>query len=152
MGKQFLLSKQADERCYWFRIGVDAAGSETVEIYDDVVGTPTFVLPADAATLNLIREGLRECCFFISEGRGWQTEIDKPKAPAAEIEPVVETRSWMEIQKDQHARAYQPWTDEEDEELLFQWRETQNSEVLAAHFGRNAGAISARARKLGLTD
>ena len=146
MNSKFLLRKRTEERCYWFAIGVDASGNQTVEIYDEVVGTPTFVLPADAEILNLIRDGLEQCCFFIGPNqRSGPDETENLEAPD-------DPRSYMEAQKEKHARAYQPWTQEEDEELLFQWRETQDRTLLAQHFGRNPGAISSRARKLGLID
>ena len=153
MSKKFLLQMEAEERCYWFRIGVDSSGDETVEIYDDVVGSPTLILPADASVLNLIRDGLERCCFFIGEGRHSRPDEIEPVVLAREeVAAPVETRSSMEITKAQHARAYEPWSPEEDEELLFKWRETQSRKELAAHFGRNTGAISSRARKLGLIE
>ena len=156
MNNKFLLRKQAGQNCYWFGIGVDAAGQKTVEIYDDVVGTPRLIVPADAEVLHLIRDGLEQCCFFIGAGNEPDLNVADENPDVSEMPETIssptETRSLMEITKEQHARAYQPWSPEEDDELRFKWRETQNSKVLAEHFGRNPGAIRSRAHKLGLID
>ena len=156
MNNKFLLRKRAGQNCYWFGIGVDAAGQKTVEIYDDVAGTPRLIVPADAEVLHLIRDGLEQCFFFIGTDENPVLEAadaDSTVPKASEtVAASVETRSQMEVTKEQHARACQPWSPEEDDELRFKWRETQNSKVLSEHFGRNPGAIRSRAHKLGLID
>ncbi len=56
----------------------------------------------------------------------------------------------MEQQKAEHARAYETWDAEEEEELAIKWRQTQNLDELSEHFGRNRGAIRSRLQRLGL--
>lgn len=50
----------------------------------------------------------------------------------------------------QHPRAFEPWSDEEDELLRQAWALTQGAAQLARVFGRNIGGITSRAERLGL--
>ncbi len=46
--------------------------------------------------------------------------------------------------------AYNPWTDDDDAELIAMWGEGATVEELAGHFQRKPGAILSRIKKLGL--
>ncbi len=50
----------------------------------------------------------------------------------------------------QHPRAFEPWSDEEDELLRRAWAVTQDGMQLARAFGRNIGGINSRTDHLGL--
>jgi len=56
----------------------------------------------------------------------------------------------VELVRVKHGEAYKPWTPEQDEKLAqFFNNNTADAEIIK-HFGRNAGAIRSRLRKLGL--
>jgi hypothetical protein len=56
----------------------------------------------------------------------------------------------VELVRTKNGEAVKPWTPEQDEKLTaFFNNNTSDSEIIK-HFGRNAGAIRARLRKLGL--
>jgi ATP-dependent DNA helicase RecQ len=57
--------------------------------------------------------------------------------------------SVKEIQKT-HPRAYEPWTKEEDEMLIADYKAGRTIEELMKLFGRQRGGIESRSRKLGL--
>jgi ATP-dependent DNA helicase RecQ len=57
--------------------------------------------------------------------------------------------SVKEIQKT-HPRAYEPWTEEEDEMLIADYKAGKTIEELMELFGRQRGGIESRLRKLGL--
>ncbi len=50
----------------------------------------------------------------------------------------------------QHPRAFEPWSDEEDELLRLAWLATRDGARLARAFGRNIGGITARTEHQGL--
>ena len=52
--------------------------------------------------------------------------------------------------RQEHPNAYNPWSEEEDNELRRLWHEGKNLDELSAHFGRKPGAINSRISKLGL--
>ena len=54
-----------------------------------------------------------------------------------------------EIRKE-YPKAYEPWTDDADEELRRLYDTASSIDQLAAHFGRRPGAISSRLNRLGL--
>lgn len=49
-----------------------------------------------------------------------------------------------------HSRAYECWTDEEDEELAGMCRDRNTVAEIAEHLGRQPSAIRSRLKKLGL--
>jgi len=57
----------------------------------------------------------------------------------------------LEIRK-KHRRAYEPWSDQEDDLLRQQFQSTNNIKHLAETFQRNPGAIRTRIKKLDLID
>lgn len=58
--------------------------------------------------------------------------------------------SYMERQKQLHAKAYAPWTEEDDQLLIQHYEEGKSIKDLMEIFARNSGAIKSRIRKLGL--
>jgi F-box protein, helicase, 18 len=56
----------------------------------------------------------------------------------------------VELLRTKHGEAYKPWTPEQDEKLTDLFNNNTSDSEIIKHFGRNAGAIRARLRKLGL--
>ena len=50
----------------------------------------------------------------------------------------------------EHPNAYEPWTEEADEQLKQMWSEGKSVQEIAEHFGRKPSAIITRMKKLGL--
>ena len=72
------------------------------------------------------------------------------------IEPPIEHSdsdqelSYMDKQKQLHANAYAPWTDEEEITLCFLYRQGKTINEIALILQRNEGSIRSRLRKIGL--
>lgn len=67
-----------------------------------------------------------------------------------EIIPAVKPElSYMDRQKQLYSNAYAPWTEEEEQDLLFYYKQGKKIPELVEIFQRNAGAIRSRLRKLG---
>ena len=56
----------------------------------------------------------------------------------------------MDKQKQLHANAYAPWTDEEEITLCFLYRQGKTINEIALILQRNEGSIRSRLRKIGL--
>ena len=56
--------------------------------------------------------------------------------------------SYMDQQKAIYPNAYQPWTQDDDQQLLFLYSQGKNLYELMEIFGRNEGAIRSRISKL----
>jgi superfamily I DNA/RNA helicase len=69
----------------------------------------------------------------------------KRKSPSEKMDSINETRA-------NQKNAYQPWTEELDDELTIMYCEGVNVKDMAKHFGRTKGAIRARIEKLELED
>jgi hypothetical protein len=52
--------------------------------------------------------------------------------------------------RQENPNAYDPWTEEADEELKSMWAEGTSIADIATHFGRKQSAIITRMKKLGL--
>lgn len=80
------------------------------------------------------------------------TQEDLPFPMAAPVgSPSEKTMSYMENQKQLHAKAYATWT-EDDERLLRQYvDEGQSVDEIASLMERNNGAIRSRIKKLGIS-
>ena len=67
-----------------------------------------------------------------------------------EIIPVIKSGlSYMDRQKQLYSNAYAPWTEEEEQDLLFHYKQGKTVSELVELFQRNEGAIRSRLRKLG---
>ncbi len=85
-------------------------------------------------------------------GRGWMASTvsqSKTKTLYPGRRKKRDTLSEQEVRL-KYNEAYMPWTDELDSELIVLYREGLAVKKLAKHFGRTAGAIRARLRKLEL--
>ncbi len=56
----------------------------------------------------------------------------------------------VELVRTKQGETYKPWTPEQDEKLTQLFKNNTSDSEIIKHFGRNAGAIRARLRKLGL--
>ncbi|GAB2840847.1 DEAD/DEAH box helicase [Ferruginibacter profundus] len=56
----------------------------------------------------------------------------------------------VELLRTKHGEAYKPWTTEQDEKLTQLFNNNVSDSEIIKQFGRNAGAIQSRLRKLGL--
>ena len=66
-----------------------------------------------------------------------------------EIIPVVNSGlSYMDRQKQLYSNAYAPWTEEEEQDLLFHYKQGKTISELVKIFQRNEGAIRSRLKKL----
>ena len=52
--------------------------------------------------------------------------------------------------RQEHPNAYDPWTEEADEQLKKMWSEGISVHEIAEHFGRKSSAIITRMKKLGI--
>ena len=87
-------------------------------------------------------------------------EIIKEYAPAHEELPFPEAMpevpviekpvSYMETQKQLHAKAYAPWSKEEEQILTSYFHRGLSTKEIAELMNRNSGGISSRIKKLGL--
>jgi len=87
-------------------------------------------------------------------------EVIKEYAPAQEELPFPETVpenlviekpvSYMEQQKQLHAKAYAPWTEEDEHILTSYFHRGFSIKEIAKLMNRNSGGISSRIKKLGL--
>ena len=74
-----------------------------------------------------------------------------PFDEVATIAPVTEkSLSYMERQKQLHAKAYAPWTDEDDNWLKQLIKDGHPIKDIASFMERNNGAIKSRMKKLGI--
>lgn len=74
-----------------------------------------------------------------------------PFDEVASIAPVTEkSLSYMERQKQLHAKAYAPWTDEDDNWLKQLVKDGHPIKDIASFMERNNGAIKSRMKKLGI--
>ena len=74
-----------------------------------------------------------------------------PFDEVATIAPVTEkSLSYMERQKQLHAKAYAPWTDEDDNWLKQLVKDGHPIKDIASFMERNNGAIKSRMKKLGI--
>ena len=80
--------------------------------------------------------------------------IDFPDSPQIQIikdlpeEKKTEKSYTVDQVREKHKGAYQPWTQELDQELIDLFSEGISGNDLAKHFGRTKGAISSRLKKL----
>ena len=56
----------------------------------------------------------------------------------------------VELTRTKYGEAYKPWTPEQDDKLTQMFNNNSSDSEIIKHFGRNAGAIRSRLRKLGL--
>ena len=87
---------------------------------------------------------------FLTVIRKYVSGREKLPFPEAGIEksPTSKTISHMEQQKLLHAKAYAPWTEEDDDKLRRYYSEGLSVSEIASKMERNNGAIRSRIKKL----
>ena len=87
----------------------------------------------------------------------WTGATSRPTSIAQEIEQSpanrgisVGTKAWRDAIARENPRAYEAWTDEEDEELRAEIKRGASREDIAKSHQRRLGAITSRINKLGL--
>lgn len=80
--------------------------------------------------------------------------VDKEELPfpetAIESAPKSKSISYMDQQKQLHAKAYAPWTEEDDKILASHCNQGLSVEDIAKRMDRNEGGIMSRIKKLGI--
>jgi len=80
------------------------------------------------------------------------TIVDRADTPGSDRQAAAPTYT-LEEKRQEHRRAYLPWTVAEEERLRIGFISRGYSiEQLSARLGRNPGAIRSRLERLGLTD
>ena len=90
-----------------------------------------------------------EFVAIIREYASGREELPFPEA-GIEKSPTSKPTSHMEQQKQLHAKAYAPWTEEEDKRLTSYFTQGFSSEEIAKRMDRNEGGIVSRIKKLEL--
>lgn len=85
---------------------------------------------------------------FIEVIKEYATEQDEHPFPDAATATTEKPLSYMEQQKLLHAKAYAPWTEEDDDQLRQYVDEGRSVEEIAIMMERNNGAIKSRIKKL----
>jgi superfamily I DNA/RNA helicase len=79
-----------------------------------------------------------------------ETESFKPKSGYSKYTGTKGNTYSVELIRTKYGEAYKPWTPEQDERLTQMFNNNTSDSEIIKHFGRNAGAIRSRLRKLGL--
>ena len=89
---------------------------------------------------------------FLAVIREYVTSREDLPFPEAGIDtaPTHKPISHMEQQKQLHAKAYAPWTEEEDKTLESYFNQGLSSKEIAKRMDRNEGGIVSRVKKLGI--
>jgi DNA-binding NarL/FixJ family response regulator len=64
------------------------------------------------------------------------------------VQPIIQSISRMQRAKQQYARAYQPWTSGEEQEMMQMYRAGLKAKAIAEKLQRQPGAIRSRIEKL----
>jgi F-box protein, helicase, 18 len=108
---------------------------------------PEELLPTDfpkLAQINIIKkEEPKEIKPVVIEAAKKRSNFSKYRGTSDKTYSV-------ELVRTKHGEAYKPWTTEQDEKLTALFNNNTSDSEIIKHFGRNAGAIRARLRKLGL--
>ncbi len=106
---------------------------------------PEELLPADFPKLAQINIIKKEEPKEIKP-----TETFKPKSAYSKYTGTSGKTFSVELIRTKYGEAYKPWTPEQDEKLTEMFNNNTSDSEIIKHFGRNAGAIRSRLRKLGL--
>ena len=77
-------------------------------------------------------------------------EIAKTKSAYSKYTGTSGKTFSVELVRSKYGEAYKPWTPDQDEKLTEMFNNNNSDSEIIKHFGRNAGAIRSRLRKLGL--
>ena len=107
---------------------------------------PEELLPADfprLAQINIIKKEPKEI-------KPVATETPKSKYGYSKYTGTSGKTFSVELVRTKHGEVYKPWTLEQDEKLTQLFNNNVSDSEIIKQFGRNAGAIQSRLRKLGL--
>ena len=109
---------------------------------------PEELLPTDfpkLAQINIIKkEEPKEVKPIVTESSY------KTKPGYSKYTGTKEKTYSVELVRTKYGEAYKPWTPEQDEKLTQMFNNNSSDSEIIKYFGRNAGAIRSRLRKLGL--
>jgi F-box protein, helicase, 18 len=111
----------------------------------NVLYIPEELLPADfpkLAQINIIKKEEKK-----------ETVIAEPIKAKSSFSKYAGSKGKtfsVELLRTKHGEAYKPWTPEQDEKLIQLFNNNTSDTEIIKQFGRNAGAIRSRLRKLGL--
>jgi F-box protein, helicase, 18 len=111
----------------------------------NILYIPEELLPADfpkLAQINIIKKEEKKEPI-IAEPAKAKSSFSKYTGSKGKTFPV-------ELLRTKNGEAYKPWTPEQDEKLIQLFNNNTSDTEIIKQFGRNAGAIRARLRKLGL--
>lgn len=108
----------------------------------------------------MVHDTTRAILFFLSEGCSTHQILaenpelgpDDIQAAAAEALRVIEVGETREDRiervRQKHPHAFEPWTPEDDRDLLAEWTNGASLAALSRAFGRPTGALRMRLEKL----
>jgi F-box protein, helicase, 18 len=108
---------------------------------------PEELLPADfpkLAQINIIKKEEPK------EIKPVATEVAKLKSTYSKNTGTSGKTFSVELVRSKYGEAYKPWTPGQDKKLTEMFNNNASDSEIIKHFGRNAGAIRSRFRKLGL--
>jgi F-box protein, helicase, 18 len=111
----------------------------------NVLYIPEELLPADfpkLAQINIIKKEEKKE-IVVAESATAKSGFSKYTGTKGKTFSV-------ELLRTKHGEAYKPWTPDQDEKLIQLFNNNTSDTEIIKQFGRNAGAIRARLRKLGL--
>ena len=112
-------------------------------------GTTRVVNSDGEIVLEFPTESLDRCTWARAKSRPASTAQEIEQSPASSGIPVG-TKEWRRAISRENPRAYEAWTDEEDEELRAEIQRGASREDIAKSHQRRRGAITSRINKLGL--
>jgi F-box protein, helicase, 18 len=108
---------------------------------------PEQLLPADFPKLNQIKIIKKEETV---DSKPVITETTVTKSGFSKYTGSNGKTYSVELIRTKHGEVYKPWTAEQDEKLTQMFNNNTSDSEIIKYFGRNAGAIRSRLRKLGL--
>lgn len=108
---------------------------------------PEQLLPADFPKLNQIKIIKKEETV---DSKPVITERTATKSGFSKYTGSNGKTYSVELIRTKHGEVYKPWTAEQDEKLTQMFNNNTSDSEIIKYFGRNAGAIRSRLRKLGL--
>ena len=108
---------------------------------------PEELLPTDFPKLSQINIIKKE---EPKEIKPIVTENFKPKSGYSKYTGTKGNTYSVELVRSKYGETPKPWTPEQDEKLTEMFNNNNSDSEIIKHFGRNAGAIRSRLRKLGL--
>ena len=127
-------------RTYFFDIKKSESGDLYLKISESKKNASGF----EHHRLMIFHEDLKDFVETLKKSLTKFKELKEPK------QTDVKTYSVEKI-RETHQQAYLPWTTEDDNNLVLLYCEGKKVNELAEIFGRNAGAIKSRIKKLKLT-